>query len=58
MRAESAALPFLAVALAVACRCATAAELDRILVQLCDMPQDGRNGLVVRGFRFKRNGEQ
>jgi hypothetical protein len=29
-----------------------AAKLDRVIVQLCDLPQDGRNGLVVRGFRL------
>ena len=29
-----------------------AAKLDRVIVQLCDMPQSGRNGLVVRSFRF------
>ena len=29
-----------------------AAKLDRVIVQLCDMPQNGRNGLVVRSFRF------
>ena len=34
-----------------------AAKLDRIIVQLCDMPQDGRNGLVVRSFRFAPHGK-
>jgi hypothetical protein len=29
-----------------------AAVLDRVIVQLCDLPQDGRCGLVVRAFRL------